>query len=75
MYEYKKGNPDARDLLLHGINEKNCYYVDSYLLKRALQGDEEAKNIIYAQINTLSNMPEEKTHIVPVVVPIHTSRR
>jgi hypothetical protein len=71
MGKYKSGNPHARDLLLHGLNEKNAEYVSSFLVDRALEGDEEAKAIIYAQIDTLRGMQSTSTRVVPVIMPIH----
>ena len=77
MKEYKTGNKHATDLLLHGFQEKNSLYIASELIDRALQGDEEAKLIIYAQINTLRGIPTSNStfYAAPVVVPINSSRR
>ena len=75
MNRYKEGNTHARDLLLHGLNEKNADYLDEYLLNQALHGDEEAKNIIYAQIDTLRGIQKPTSTYIPIVVPITSGRR
>lgn len=70
MKEYEKGNPNAEELLLHGLNAKNSHYIRSSLLDRALNGDEKSKQIIYAQIRTLGSCPIDgnMTVAVPIVV-------
>jgi len=74
MNQYKKGNIHARDLLLNGLNEKNSSQLNCYLIEKALDGDEDAKNIIYAQIETLKGERRSKTTYIPVCVPIQTRR-
>ena len=75
MNKYKEGNTHARDLLLHGMNEKNSSHIDQYLIDKSLEGDEEAKEIVYAQIQTLGSMENSRAIYVPLVFPIHTRVR
>lgn len=70
MGRYKEGNPHARDLLLHGLNEENSNHIDDYLINKALEGDEEAKEIIYAQIDTLRGIGNYTNKYIPVVMPV-----
>lgn len=74
MGKYKEGNPHARDLLLHGLNSKNSEHISDYLIDKAMTGDEEAKAIIYAQIDTLRGIQRPSTTCVPVIMPVHTRR-
>ena len=71
---YKKNNPHAKELLLHGFNCKASEYIDTETINRALEGDEEAKLIIYAQMQMLRGMPSSHTHVVPAPVIINQSR-
>ncbi len=72
MNEYKKGNPHAKELLLHGFHQRNSEYISSTLIDRALRGDEEAQNIIYAQIETMHGMPQSRyMYSHPIVVPVN----
>ena len=74
MTEYKNGNPHARDLLLHGFNMKNSEYISTHLINRALDGDEEAKTIIYSQIKSLGPIQQSNTHYIPIVIPVRARR-
>lgn len=74
MKEYQNGNPNAKDLLIHGFNLKNSENISTYLIKKSLKGDEEAKEIIYAQIESLKGLPSNHAHMVAPVV-IHSSGR
>lgn len=74
-YEYKNGNPHAKELLLHGVNSKICEKLDSDLIKKALNGDEEAKCIIYAQMEILKGMPENNIHAYPMYIHRQTIYR
>lgn len=67
---YKKNNIHAKELLLNGYNKKIDEFLDGETIDRALDGDEEAKRIIYAQMQILKGMPSTKTHIVPAPVII-----
>ncbi|SRR6266446_1713883 len=70
---YDERNPVARELLLNGFNDRVGYHVSTKLLKKALQGDEEAKLIILAQMESLRGMmPERRTTIVPIITPTAT---
>lgn len=74
MSEYDKGNKHAADLLLHGFNVKNSEHISTALINRSLKGDEEAKQIIYAQIESLKGLPSNYPHMFAPVV-IHSGRR
>ena len=71
MNEYAKGNKNASDLLLHGLQMKNSEYISTELIEKALKGDEEAKQIIYAQIATLGGV-ENISHF-PIIIPIRVN--
>jgi hypothetical protein len=68
MRAYHSNNPHARELLHHGFNLKVAEYIDSDLIKNALKGDTDAKEIIFAQMELLRAMPKERTRIYP---PVH----
>jgi len=70
MYEYRSGNKHASDLLLHGFNVKNSSHISTFLINRALHGDEEAKQIIYSQIESLKGLPNDYPHVVSTPVYI-----
>lgn len=57
---YNKNNPHAKDLLLHGYNRKVDVYIDYETINRALNGDEDCKQIIYSQMDMLKSSP---THV------------
>jgi hypothetical protein len=69
MDEYEKGNKNASDLLLHGLQRKNSEYISTELIEKALKGDEEAKQIIYAQIATLGGVENENIRHRTIVIP------
>ena len=71
MKGYKQESPHAKDLLFHGYNQRIDDYISSILIKRALEGDEEAKLMIYAQIDVLRGMPTNSHSTVIVPVPVH----
>lgn len=75
MKEYESGNKNAADLLLHGFNMKNSEYISTYLINKSLAGDEEAKQIIYAQIESLRGLPSNHAQVVTTPVIIHSSGR
>lgn len=69
---YRQGNPQAKELLLHGFNVKTNEYVSTLLIDRALAGDQEALQMIYAQMDRVMHVQESHT---TVVVPVHTRTR
>ena len=75
MEEYEKGNRNATELLLHGFNDRNAHNLSSELIDKALKGDQQAKDIIYAQIETLGPCHPHPSHMYPVVIPMQTGRR
>lgn len=75
MKQYKDNNPHAKDLLSHGFNMKNSEYISTECIERSLKGDEEAKSIVYAQIDTLKGVNSSSSHVYPVVVPMNAARR
>lgn len=74
MNEYENGNENAKEILLHGFNMQNSEYISSSLIKKALEGDEEAKEIIYSQIDTLRGINSSCHHSIPIVIPMNTRR-
>lgn len=70
MRAYDQGNPHAVELLQHGFNIKNAQHISTTLIKKALQGDEEAKQMIYAQIDTLMGYNGRSAAVVPVIIPM-----
>jgi hypothetical protein len=66
MDGYRENNPHAKDLLLHGLNSEASSYISSTLIERALNGDEEAKLMIYAQMESLKGMPSTSYHSTPI---------
>lgn len=73
MKEYKKGNKHAADLLLHGFQMKNSEHISSHIVDLALKGDQEAKEIIYAQIDTLRGTETHTNHTI--VIPPNSGRK
>ncbi len=74
MKEYKRNSPHAKDLLLHGYNSKVDCNISSILIERALDGDEEAKLMIYAQIEVLRGMPSRSHSTFVMPMPVRTGR-
>lgn len=74
MEQYKKKNPNAKEMLLKGFNAKVSEDIDSSLIKAALSGDEEAKVIIYAQMEVLRGLQAEDNHYDPMPIYIHRTR-
>jgi len=72
--EYKKDNPFAKEIMLSGLTYKVAEYLDDDILEEALKGDEEATQIIIAQINSLKGMPKEHHTVVPIITPRATYR-
>lgn len=73
MCEYKSGNKHAADLLGHGFNVRNSEYISTCLIERSLAGDESAKSIVYAQIESLRGTHSDYRYI-PMCVPVVISR-
>jgi hypothetical protein len=69
-HEYENGNQHAKELLFHGFNRSMSKNISTTLIERALEGDEESKQIIIQQIKCSPRVAEDSsTVIIPMMVP------
>ncbi len=75
MNQYDKGNPFAKQMMMGGLNTKSSQLIPSKLINRALNGDEEALQIVLAQIDSLGGYKSRNSvYIHQTPVHVRTSK-